>query len=147
MTSSVPVFDTTLHKSNEWINEVAGELHTSDRQHAYRVLRGVLHALRDRLTPEEAVHLGAQLPMLLRGSYYEGWQPHGTPMSDGRETFFARMQESLADQPGVPDPERWARAVFLVLARRVDIGEVRDVMGILPRDLAALWPNVAGGNG
>jgi uncharacterized protein (DUF2267 family) len=34
----------------------------------------MLHALRDRLPPEIAVHLSAQLPMLVRGIYYEGWK-------------------------------------------------------------------------
>ncbi len=140
MTSSVPVFESTLHKTNEWINQVAGELRTSDRQQAYRVLRGVLHALRDRLTTQEAVHLGAQLPMLLRGAYFEGWKPGDTPAADDRETFLARVERALSDQSGVPDPERWTRAVFLVLARRVDIGEVEDVRGILPEQLRELWP-------
>lgn len=103
MSSSIPVFETTHHKSNEWVGDVAGELDTDDRHLAYRILRGVLHTLRDRLTPEEAVHLGAQ-------------------------------------QPGVPDPERWARCVFAVLSRRIDAGEIQDVIGILPDALADLWP-------
>ena len=142
MTSAtVPVFDTTLHKTNEWVQEVAGALPTSDAQVAYRILRGVLHALRDRLPPPEAVHLGAQLPMLLRGSYYEGWKPTATPMSGNREAFLERVRESLSDQPGVPDPERWTRAVFLVLARRMDVGEVEDVAGMLPAGFSDLWPD------
>ncbi|HEY5940705.1 MAG TPA: non-homologous end-joining DNA ligase [Gemmatimonadales bacterium] len=33
--------------------------------------------LRDRLTVEETAHPGAQLPMLIRGSYYAGWEPSG----------------------------------------------------------------------
>ena len=45
-----------------------------DRRSAYRALRSVLHVLRDRLTPEQAVHLGAQLPLLVRGIFYDGWR-------------------------------------------------------------------------
>jgi uncharacterized protein (DUF2267 family) len=140
MTASIPVFETTCQKSHEWVNQVAGELHTDERQLAYRVLRGVLHTLRDRLTADEAVHLGAQLPMLLRGMYYEGWSPSDTPTRDDRAEFLQHIQEALADQPGVPDPERWARCVFTVLSWRIDAGEVQDVVGILPRSLVDLWP-------
>jgi uncharacterized protein (DUF2267 family) len=38
-----------------------------DKYRTYRLLRATLHALRDRLPAQEAVHLGAQLPMLIRG--------------------------------------------------------------------------------
>jgi uncharacterized protein (DUF2267 family) len=72
--------------------------------------------------------------------YYEGWTPGSPPNKDGRDGFFQRIVESMADQPGPPDPERWARAVFSVVALRVDAGEVLDVVGILPDALANLWP-------
>ena len=35
----------------------------------------MLHAVRDRLQVNDAVSLGAQLPELLRGAYYEQWRP------------------------------------------------------------------------
>ena len=140
MPDSIRVFDTTLQKSNEWLNDLAAELHTDDKQYAYRVLREVLHALRDRIPSGEAAHLGAQLPMLIRGMYYEGWSPTNAPARGDRAEFFERVAEAMADQPGPPDPERWARAVFAVIARRMDAGEVQDVVGILPRGLTYLWP-------
>jgi uncharacterized protein (DUF2267 family) len=139
VTTSIPVFETTLHKTNEWLADLRRELHTDDRQLAYRVMRAVLHALRDRLTVEEAVQLGAQLPMLLRGVYYEGWDV-STPTNDDRQALFDRIAEEMSDQPGVPDPERWVRAVFTVLSNRIDEGEVRDVIAILPDEMADLWP-------
>jgi uncharacterized protein (DUF2267 family) len=143
MSPSIRVFETTFQKSNEWLHDVAAELHTDEHQFAYRVLRDVLHALRDRLTSEEAAHLGAQLPMLLRGMYYEGWTPSSPPNKDDRQEFLQRIAESMADQPGPPDPERWAQAVFAVLARRIDAGEVTDVVGILPEAFRTLWPESA----
>jgi uncharacterized protein (DUF2267 family) len=51
----------------KWLNDVMRELAIENGKVAYAVLRGTLHVLRDRLPMEEAVHLGAQLPMLVRG--------------------------------------------------------------------------------
>ena len=70
--SGVAALDHTVQETNAWLRAVAEQLHFEDRQHAYNALRAVLHALRDRLPPEVAVHFGAQLPTLVRGLYYEG---------------------------------------------------------------------------
>jgi uncharacterized protein (DUF2267 family) len=64
--TGLPIFDETVQLSNVWLNELMDELDWDDKKRAYRVLRATLHALRDRLTPHEAAHLGAQLPMLIR---------------------------------------------------------------------------------
>jgi uncharacterized protein (DUF2267 family) len=107
---------------------------------AYLALRTTLHALRDRLTVEEVAQLGAQLPMLVRGFYYEGWDSTGTPLRvRHKEQFLARIQEEFrSDEP--IDPERVARAVFGILARRVAAGEIEDVKHVLPAELRHLWP-------
>jgi uncharacterized protein (DUF2267 family) len=62
-----------VQKTNEWLQEIMQELGTENRQQASVVLRATLHALRGRLPLEEMAHLGAQLPMLIRGTYHEGW--------------------------------------------------------------------------
>ena len=62
------VFGTTLAKTNLWLEQMSDALHWDDHHKAYHGLRAVLHALRDRLPVPEAVHLGAQLPMLYAGS-------------------------------------------------------------------------------
>lgn len=66
-TTGLAVFDETLQLSNTWLNELMEGLSWADEQRAYRTLRATLHALRDRLMAHEAVLLGAQLPMLVRG--------------------------------------------------------------------------------
>lgn len=72
------VFDASLQKTQVWLNDLMSELGWEEKpQKACLALRTALHALRDRLTNEEAVHLGAQLPILIRGIYYEGMEAHG----------------------------------------------------------------------
>jgi uncharacterized protein (DUF2267 family) len=141
--TGVDTFDTTIQKTNIWLNDLMRELNWDDRHKAYAVLRQVLHALRDRLTLEEAVHLGAQLPMLIRGFYYESWTPAGNPGRERRkDEFLAPIREHFKNDPHV-DPEHVVRAVFRVLARRVTEGEIRDVKGMLPQEIAELWPEAA----
>ncbi|MGC9526240.1 MAG: DUF2267 domain-containing protein [Limnospira sp.] len=72
-TTGLSTFDTTVQKSNTWVADVAKILNWDNKENVFQGLRIVLHHLRDRLTVEEAVHLGAQLPILLAGFYYEGW--------------------------------------------------------------------------
>lgn len=132
-------FDATLHKTSTWLNEIMTELDSQDRHFAYLALRAALHALRDRLPIEEAVHLGAQLPMLIRGLYYEGWTVSAKPVKEHRAEFLNTIRKYFnRDTP--PDPERVARGVFKVLAGHVTAGEIRNVTQILPKDLRDLWP-------
>lgn len=135
------VWESALHKSNAWLQELAGELGWSDPHHALLALRSVLHALRDRLPPNEAVQLAAQLPLLIKGIYFEGWHPSTTPYrTRTRADFLARVQPPL--QRGVPgaDAEFVTRAVFRLLVDHVSNGEIEDVRGLLPAELVALWP-------
>ncbi len=73
------IIDRSVEKAHIWLNDLAEELGTSDQQYAYRVLRAVLHALRDRLAVDEAAQLAAQLPIFIRGVFYDGWDPSRTP--------------------------------------------------------------------
>ncbi len=140
--TGLEVFDTTLEKTHVWLNEIMAELEWENEHHrAYLGLRSVLHALRDRLTVEEATHLGAQLPMLIRGFYYEGWKIAGKPLKERhKEEFLAHVAHDFRNDERVSDPESIVRAVFRVLSRRVTAGEIADIKGILPAELRELWP-------
>jgi uncharacterized protein (DUF2267 family) len=140
--TGLEVFDATVQKTNAWLKRLMDIGGWQDRHHAYLGLRATLHALRDRLTVEEAAELAAQLPMLVRGLYYEGWDPTGKPVRERhREQFLARIERELP--PGVAvDPESVARAVFRVLSEQVADGEIDDVRHILPSEIRELWPDV-----
>lgn len=138
--TGLEVFDTTVQKTNSWLKDVMAELGWQDRQRAYLALRATLHALRDRLTVDEAAQLAAQLPMLVRGFYYEDWKPAGKPLRmRSREEFLARIEEEFARAAPI-DPEQVAHAVFAVLAARISKGEIQDVEQVLPAEIRDLWP-------
>ncbi len=131
-----------IQKIQEWLNELSEKGDLADGQEALGVLRGVLHHLRDRLTLEEAVDLGAQLPIIVRGIYYEGWQPRKGPSKvTTRQEFVEEI--SGRDFPNAVPAERAIRDVFALLAHHCDPGEIADVISQLPAELKALWPDTA----
>lgn len=141
--TGLEALDSTLQKTNTWLNDVMRALDGADRRQAYAALRATLHALRDRLTVEEVAQLGAQLPAIIRGVYYEGWNPTGKPLRTRRkEDFLERVEWGLRGHDELAlDPERVARAVFEVLAARISAGEIEDVTRVLPAKIRELWPS------
>lgn len=134
-------FAPTVQKSRVWVNEVAQRLGTDDEHRAYLVLKAAFHALRDRLPHSEMAQVAAQLPLLLRGVWYEGWNPSRTPVKDRRlEEFLDRVADGF---PGFIDREearRFAEAAFSVLAEHITPGELEDVVSVLPKEVRALFP-------
>ena len=140
MTSTgLAVFDDTLQKTNLWLKEIEAQL-GPDRQRAYHALRAVLHALRDRLSVDEAAHLSAQLPMLIRGIYYESYRPAGKPEKiRSRDEFLEHVGEGLRNVRPIGADDA-ASAVLGVIGRNCNPGEVRQVVSSLPADIRSLWP-------
>jgi uncharacterized protein (DUF2267 family) len=133
------VFDSTVQKSDKWVKEVMEQLNWDDRDRAFAAMRAVLHTLRDRLTIEEAAHLGAQLPMLIRGMYYEDWAPsHKPDKIRHKDDFVAAVRSYFL--PDLPiDYEIMTRAVLCVLTRKISDGETRDVLRMMPHEIKELW--------
>jgi uncharacterized protein (DUF2267 family) len=139
-TTGLDVFDTTVHKTNAWLDDLMSVAGWPDRHTAYLALRSTLHALRDRLTVDEVAQVGAQLPMLVRGFYHEGWDPSHKPLRiRDKEAFLGYIAREVS-RNGTINPEIAARAVFTLLAGRISAGEIEDVRHVLPSDLQELWP-------
>jgi uncharacterized protein (DUF2267 family) len=101
-------------------------------------MRAVLHALRDRLSVEAAAHLAAQLPMLVRGFYYEGYHPAGKPLVERKKSeFLAHVAAECGEV--ADDDERVTQAVFEVLAKHITPGEVEKIKESMPAEVRALW--------
>ena len=137
--TGLKIIDDAAQSTNEWVNDVNARIGWDNKQRAYRLLRTVLHAVRDHLSVDEAAQLAAQLPVLIRGIYYEGWDPSKTPVKERtRDAFLERVQQDFQTDPMGDAPEAVA-AVMDVLDSRISKGEMDDVRGAFTKDIRALF--------
>lgn len=140
--TGLEVFDRTLQTTHIWLGEIMAEI-GPDRQLAWKVLSIVLHKLRDRLPVELAAHLGAQLPLLIRGVYYDQFQPARQPSScRGWDDFTAEVAEWLSDARPV-SPALAIDSVLRALMRHVPAGQIENVRDALPQDIRRHWETLS----
>lgn len=138
--SSVSALNRALQDAQEWLKALAQRYGLRTEERAYTALRAVLHSLRDRLTVDEAVHFGAQMPTLVRGIYLEGWRPALAPNRErSPDEFFASVAESLRNAAVDLPPEEATRSVFAFLQETMDPGQMRHVKEQLPASLQELF--------
>lgn len=141
-----PNFNKYAQKSNEFLKEVANELQMpEDMGKAMRIMRAVLHSLRDRIPPQESLQLISQLPMYIKAIYVEGWKwtPHGNNVRKIDDFVVSVIQhDGVSGQYDFADAdqtEEYIRGVFRVLQRHVSEGEIADVVSTLPTELRPLF--------
>lgn len=139
-TERFTLFEETFQTSRQWIRELCEALDTNDEQQAYHALCATLQALRDRLTHEEALQFGAQLPVLIRGLYYEGWRLSETPRKIRDKQDFIALVASRYHARPLADLEAGVRAVFAVISQSVSVGEALSLVRAFPEGLRELWP-------
>ena len=119
--------------AHQWLTVLAEELGTQDRHFTLRALRSWLHLVRDRLTVDAAVHLGAQLPETLRGVYYDGWEPRLVPIRYDADQFMGAYAAQVNLPPG--EAPEVAVAVTRGLRRLFSPGQLEHVLARMPADL------------
>lgn len=135
--SQAHLFDKALAKTRHWLKELELELGMDNANEAWRALRAVLHAVRDRLPVRECAELASQLPVMIAGMYYSGWTPADKPMKTRNlDEFMDTVAEQL---PKGLDPLRVTRGVMRVLERHISAGEISDVRRNFPEHLRELW--------
>ena len=135
--TGLDVFDRTLQTTNIWLNEIC-ETIGPDRKVAWKVLSVVLHKLRDRIPVPLAAHLGAELPLLVRGVYYDQFQPGKQPSKVDFDEFMADVGKWLSDTHPI-DPQDAVTAVFGVLSHHIAPEQIAKVQNALPQKLRAFW--------
>lgn len=137
--NGLEVFDKTLQITNAWLGEIA-ELTGTERHVAWHALGTVLRAVRDRLSIGLAAHLGAQLPLLIRGLYYDQFDPARAPAKwRSLDEFLGIVAAGFRGMEAV-NPKPMAEAVFRVLNHNVDPGQVENVRRSMPEEVRAIWP-------
>ncbi len=135
-----------VEEANRFYKEVAQELgNPQDINHASRVTTAVLHTLRERITIEESMHVVANLPMILKGIYVDGWKiSKDAYHADTLDEFLNEVREHSLREPGRDfGGHQMARdtvkAVLHVLRKYIDEGEIRHIKAQLPEGVAALF--------
>src|SRR5437899_8756317 len=132
--TGLDVFDKTLQTTNSWLDEISQTL-GSDRKLAWKVLSIVLHKLRDRIPVDLSAHLGAELPLLVRGTYYDQFEPSKQPSDWDLDRFADEVEKGLSGVRPV-NPRKAIRAVFSVLSRHVPTRPDREGAARVARGLA-----------
>ncbi len=135
------VIDHTVQLTHEWINELRERLDWFSSQDALRLLRVTLQQVRDHISHEEVAQLSAQMPLLIRGMFFEGWQPSHTPVKDRDADIFLTAIEKK-----VGDVQEWRGSeditcVFEILNARISEGEIADVKANVPKRIRDIWPD------
>jgi uncharacterized protein (DUF2267 family) len=141
--SKASSLDRAFQVTREFLHEAAEELRWVDERRVHMAVRAVLHAIRDRLSIEEAAHFGAELPTYIRGWYYEGWRPGTRPVRNrSKEAFLGEIGDAfLKARMAKVDADFVTQAVLRFLNRKIAAGEISDVRGQLPKAVRALWPD------
>ncbi len=138
MVRTIENLERSIHKTNKWINELTEELDWDNQQNSYNALEGTLRVLRDMLTIEEATDFGAQLPLILRGTYYTNWDPSNKPIRIDKPTFVSKVHSHMKNNPDI-DPHATVLKVFSFLNKKIVNGELKDVRAQLPEDIKNMW--------
>lgn len=138
-TRGLEMLDHTVQLTHQWIDELDRELGWNDKHRTWRLLRAVLQATRDCLPIAESADFAAQLPVLIRGVYFEHWRPkeefHGRMTLD---RFLQKVNESFRNDP-VEDLADAVTQSTRFLATKVSAGEISDVLNSLPTQIRLLW--------
>jgi uncharacterized protein (DUF2267 family) len=139
-------FEKHAAKGNKFVKDVSSYLGLeNNRDKSYRIMKAVLHSLRDVLTVEENLHLMSQLPLVIKGVYADNWKVSGSPkrirsiedfFSDLRKISGLTSEEDFATKDDCLDA---VHAVFSVIKEMVSEGEIEDIKAIMPRELKELW--------
>ena len=132
--------DHSIQITNEWVKQIDEMVSWDDSNQSFRLLRVTLQTIRDMLGVDEAAQLAAQLPLFIRGIYFEGWDPSGTPVKlREKPVFVARVSEAFTGDQ-LDDPEEAVGIIFSFLNTRISAGEINDIRSSLRKSLRDIWP-------
>jgi len=135
-----------------FVHELSSQLgHPGEDEATSRLLRSVLHVLRDRITMSENLDVIAQLPMFLKAVYVEQWKYREKPLKFETMQEFCKQVEEIQARMGEKDfqwnesTEELVLRTFSALRKYLTQGEARHVLDQMPQEIKdRLAPEFAG---
>lgn len=138
--TGITAFTRAAQQAQQWVNELNDDLNWEDKGRAYHLLRSVLHTTRDFLSIEEVADLSAQLPIVIRGVFFEEWDPATAPVwKRKKQDFVAQIAREFENEP-LENIDEAVAAVFRLLDRHISQGEITQVRNSMQKSLRKLWP-------
>lgn len=136
-------FEKYAASGNFFLHEISAELaNNGDTGQAYRVARAVFRTLRIMLLPGESAHIIAQLPVMLKAVYVDGWNLQQAAVLPANvhefvEYIIAQDGKSAGVDFAYNDLiPHYIRAVFKVMFNYISAGEMIHIINQLPGDIA-----------
>ena len=139
--AAVPILEDNIHQTMDWIYAIEEACHwdVDNQKKAFAALRAVLHEFRDLLPLESAARLSAQLPLVIRGIFFENWHPRFIPTQEiKKEVFLSAIAETLYPYSDV-DVEETTKGVLQVLGEKLPLGELEDIIQDMSKEIQELY--------
>lgn len=142
MRTGVEALDRSLLQTQQWVAAVDARMNARHPRLSMTVLQSTLQALREQLDPAQAARFADQLPLPLKGAFFEGWRPGAMHPAADREAFLARIEATSFRRIGL-SLERAVKAALEVIAGQLPAADVAVIVAALPEDLTTLRPESA----
>lgn len=136
-----PILENNIHQTMDWIYAIEEACHWDEdnQKKAFSALKAVLHELRDLLPLERAAQLSAQLPLVIRGIFFENWHPRFIPTQEiNKEDFLGAIAETLYPYHDV-NVEETTRGVLQVLGEKLPDGELEKIIQSTSKGIQELY--------
>jgi uncharacterized protein (DUF2267 family) len=136
---TAPILNKSIHKTLDWLYDIESFCGWDDQKKTLAVLRATLHELRDLLPIETIAHLSAQLPLLIRGIFFEGWNPNRTPSRERKQDDFLDSIAWQLERYDIPNIEQAVRNTLTILSQKIDPHEIDKIKKILPKEIRSFF--------
>ena len=136
-------FELYIAKANELVNELAAELgFPTEKERTVRILRAVLHGLRDNMPVQESLQLLSQLPMIVKALYVDGWSLKKNRRKARKKQEF--IEDVISHDPKTVEHDFTMSSdsvgsiisvTLRVLGRYISEGEKKDIVAVMPSGL------------
>lgn len=141
MFNDIKALSKTCQETGEVLNSLMAEGVFESRHDAFKLLRITMQVIRDRIGVGEAVHLGGQLPALLRGFFFENWNYNNHIRRAKTQEAFKKDISSRIKGNEYLNLDEALEPTLRILLSLIDPNEAKQVIHCLPKEVQTLCPS------